>query len=116
MGPFRGGRVGSMWRSSRQPTHFFFFLFWFVGGGVLENHRRRVVGKAISTGKKIAFDRALAVALRPTRKSDLRGYGRGQQTRQPIFPVTVFYKSTDGGHTWTNIGELHDSRQCRSMS
>jgi photosystem II stability/assembly factor-like uncharacterized protein len=105
IGPFRGGRVVAV---AGIPGNSTTFYFGSVGGGVWQTTDSGVVWKPIFDGQPIASIGALAVAPSDP-KVIYAGTGEAD-IRSNLSSGDGVYKSTDGGHTWANIG-LRDSRQ-----
>src|SRR6202142_2316605 len=105
IGPFRGGRVVAVAGIPGSSTTFYFGS---VGGGVWQTTDAGVVWQPIFDGQPIASIGALAVAPSDP-KVIYAGTGEAD-IRSNLSSGDGVYKSTDGGHTWANIG-LRDSRQ-----
>lgn len=100
IGPFRGGRVGAVSGVQTQP---FTFYFGATGGGIFKTVDGGIHWAPVADGQlKLGSVGAIAVSDSDPNivyagmgESDLRGnasHGDG------------VYKSTDGGHTWKNVG------------
>ncbi len=100
IGPFRGGRVGAVTGVQSQP---FTFYFGATGGGIYKTTDGGIHWAPVADGQlKLGSVGAIAVSDSDPNivyagmgESDMRGnasHGDG------------VYKSTDGGHTWKNVG------------
>ncbi len=106
IGPFRGGRVGAVTGVQFQPMTFYFGA---TGGGIFKTTDGGIHWTPVADGQlKLGSVGAIAVSDSDPNivyagmgEADLRGnasHGDG------------VYKSTDGGHTWKNVG-LVDTQQ-----
>ena len=105
IGPFRGGRAVAVAGFPGSSTTFYFGS---VGGGVWQTTDAGVVWKPIFDRQPIASIGALAVA--PSDPKIIYAGTGESDIRSNLSSGDGVYKSTDGGHTWTNIG-LGDTRQ-----
>jgi photosystem II stability/assembly factor-like uncharacterized protein len=105
IGPFRAGRavaVAGVGGSSND------FYFGSVDGGVWKTGDAGTVWKPMFDGQPVASIGALAVA--PSNSKVLYAGTGESDIRSDLASGDGVYKSTDGGHTWKNIG-LRNSRQ-----
>ena len=105
IGPFRGGRTVAVSGVAGDGTTYFFGA---VGGGVWKTTNAGVTWEPLFDGQPIASIGALAVAP-PNPLVIYAGTGESD-IRADLSSGDGFYKSTDGGKTWINVG-LRDSRQ-----
>ncbi len=106
IGPFRGGRVGAVTGVESQPMTFYFGA---TGGGIWKTTDGGIHWQPVADGQlRLGSVGAIAVSASDPNivyagmgEADLRGnasHGDG------------VYKSSDGGHTWKNVG-LQDTQQ-----
>ena len=105
VGPFRGGRVNAVAGVPGAPHRFWFGA---VNGGLWESDDAGRTWQARFDAQPIGSIGALALA--PSAPDTLY-VGTGEaDMRSDIAQGDGVYKSTDGGHSWTNVG-LRDSQQ-----
>ncbi|MHB8302631.1 MAG: WD40/YVTN/BNR-like repeat-containing protein [Acidobacteriaceae bacterium] len=105
IGPFRAGRVVAVAGVPGSSTDFYFGA---VDGGVWRTADAGTVWKPIFDGQPVASIGALAVA--PSNAKVLYAGTGESDIRSDLASGDGVYKSTDGGHTWKNVG-LRNSRQ-----
>ncbi|MBV8196594.1 MAG: hypothetical protein JO263_00545, partial [Candidatus Eremiobacteraeota bacterium] len=109
VGPFRGGRALAVSGVPGQPNHFYFGA---VDGGVWESNDAGRTWTPIFDRQDIASIGALAVA--PSNPTTLY-VGTGEaDMRSDIAYGDGFYKSGDGGKSWTHLG-LTDTKQIAAI-
>jgi photosystem II stability/assembly factor-like uncharacterized protein len=105
IGPFRGGRTIAAAGVSNAPNT---FIFGSVDGGLFKSTNAGTTWSPITDGTPIASVGAIAIS--PS-KPDVMYVATGEtDIRSNLASGDGVYKSTDGGHTWRNVG-LHDTRQ-----
>jgi photosystem II stability/assembly factor-like uncharacterized protein len=105
IGPFRGGRAAAVTGATNGGVTFYFGS---VDGGVWKTTDAGATWQPVFDGQPIASIGALAVA--PSNPNVLYAGTGESDIRSALSSGDGVYKSTDGGHTWKNIG-LRDSRQ-----
>jgi photosystem II stability/assembly factor-like uncharacterized protein len=105
VGPFRGGRTIAAAGVPSKPNTFYFGS---VDGGLFQSTNSGLTWNPISDGQPIASVGAIAIS--PT-NPDVIYIGTGEtDIRSNLASGDGVYKSTDGGHTWRDVG-LRDTRQ-----
>ena len=105
IGPYRGGRVVAV---AGDPRHSHTFYFGSTGGGIWKTMDGGLFWENVSDG---FFKRASVggIAVAPSDPNVIYA-GMGEATiRGNVSHGDGFYKSTDGGKTWTHLG-LEDTR------
>jgi photosystem II stability/assembly factor-like uncharacterized protein len=101
LGPDRGGRVTTVSGVPQRPYRFYAGT---VGGGILRTDNAGTTWNRIDT-KVFGSASVGAIAVAPS-APDTIYVGMGEST-QRMYMSTIgdgFYKSTDGGDTWTKLG------------
>ncbi len=105
IGPFRGGRTIAATGTAADPNTFYFGS---VDGGIFKSTNAGLTWLPISDGQPIASVGAMAIAASDP---NIIYVGTGEtDIRSNLASGDGVYKSTDGGHTWRNLG-LRDTRQ-----
>ncbi len=105
IGPYRGGRAVAVTGVAGDPKTFYFGA---VNGGIWQTTDAGVVWQPIFDNQHIASIGALAVA--PSDPKVIYAGTGESDIRSDLSSGDGVYKSTDAGHTWTNVG-LRDTRQ-----
>jgi photosystem II stability/assembly factor-like uncharacterized protein len=105
IGPFRGGRTIAAAGVPSEPNTFYFGS---VDGGLFKSTNAGLTWSPITDGQPIASIGAIAIAAS---NPNIIYVGTGESDiRSNLASGDGVYKSTDGGHTWHNVG-LRDTRQ-----
>jgi len=110
IGPFRGGRVGAVTGVETQPLVFYMGA---TGGGIWKTTDGGATWAPVADGQiKLGSVGAIAVSASDPNVV-YAGMGEGDLRGNASHGDGV-YKSTDAGHTWTNVG-LKDTQQIGAL-